>query len=103
MLALLLRQLANSGQPVRPVIVGPAEVDLAEELVADRRVNVEPEHITTIQSRQAVALGTVGIESEPLPEIEPLARRDLVEHQVEVAEGVDDQRPVVAVELADAG
>src|SRR5438874_13789068 len=44
----------------------------------------------------------VCLETEPLTKVKTLARRHLVEHEVEVAEGVDDQRAMMRIELPDA-
>ena len=79
-----------------------AHVVLAQEAKADRGVDIEAEDVSPAEDREAVALGAVGFESEPLPQVESLARRGLVEDEVEVTEGVDDQRPLMAIELADA-
>src|SRR2546430_2325935 len=46
--------------------------------------------------------GAVCLETEPLTKVETLAGRHLVEHWVEVAERIDNQRAVMRIELPDA-
>ena len=96
---LLLGDRVPAAGLVGPVVARPADRVLAQEVVADAGVHVEPEDVARPEDLQALVLDAAGVETEQAAEIEPFALGSLVEGEVEVAEGVDDDR--ARVELAD--
>src|SRR5207245_3901526 len=73
LLPLLVGQVTNAREPIRPVAIGVAHVVSPQELVADGGVDVEAEHVAPTENGQPAPLSAVRTETPPLAHGESLA------------------------------